>query len=239
MGMNGKATGKNRSLHEQTFGVYFINLLRRPDRLARISNELGRAGLIANRVDAVDGQQLDQPKSAVLLTNGQKACWESHRRAWKTFLSTSKSFALILEDDAVFSPKISTEYLGDLIMVMEANGVALLQIGFIESQYRNDTLGNLSSLRNSSAVRLSGRRELVTWGQFRAGSHAYLLSREAAGILDAGAACSLTPIDEALGNLARYYRGSTDFRAGRLYKSQVQQESRKPMSLQLDSDIED
>lgn len=89
--------------------IYVINLDRRPDRLRAITDDLGRMGLEAERVPAVDAATVT---SAALrervnidfqvrkMGRGSEANVLSHCRALETFLRTSSPVALILEDDA-------------------------------------------------------------------------------------------------------------------------------------------
>jgi glycosyl transferase family 25 len=91
--------------------IYVINLARRKDRLAHMTDELDTAGLAFIRVEAVDAQsanpdwvdsQFALPHS-LELSSGDKACAMSHFRAYEAFLSSaefaSASHAVILEDD--------------------------------------------------------------------------------------------------------------------------------------------
>lgn len=93
--------------------VYVINLARSPDRLERISRELGSAGIPFERVEAVDSRSMDEAawksrydagknKQSYLapLSGGEIACMLSHRLAWERFLGDEEaSGAVILEDD--------------------------------------------------------------------------------------------------------------------------------------------
>ena len=83
--------------------IYVINLDRRPDRLRAITDDLGRMGLEAERVPAVDAATVT---SAALrervnidfqvrkMGRGSEANVLSHCRALETFLRTSSPAAL-------------------------------------------------------------------------------------------------------------------------------------------------
>jgi glycosyl transferase, family 25 len=94
--------------------VYVINLDRSTERLAQISAALHAAGLVFERVPAIDASELDSAISKRVydehanrrnylapLSPQEMACFLSHRRAWQTFLTTRDDpFAVFLEDDA-------------------------------------------------------------------------------------------------------------------------------------------
>ena len=103
--------------------IFVINLDRRPDRLHSIAGELGRLGLEATRVPAIDALSVadDELNRRVNFCGGlrlrslqraEAACTLSHLRAMETFLSNSDApAALILEDD--------TELANDLPLFVE------------------------------------------------------------------------------------------------------------------------
>ena len=84
--------------------VYVINLDRHPDRLAHMREQLGDIGF--ERVDAVDGTK--NPETTKGLTRFELACIESHRNAWRLFLSGSDAHACFLEDDIHLWPDFAT-----------------------------------------------------------------------------------------------------------------------------------
>jgi GR25 family glycosyltransferase involved in LPS biosynthesis len=89
---------------------------RSAERRARIENVLGRYGLLAERIPAVDGSQLadaelfrhyDPNKNSseyfASLKKSEIACFLSHRKVLRQFVEGGASdFALVLEDDAEF-----------------------------------------------------------------------------------------------------------------------------------------
>jgi len=94
------------------FQVFVINLERRPDRLAKIAEALGRLGIGFTRIAAVDartvsGDLLDAyfERSGPLgvLSTGDKCCTLSHRLAWQALADSNFDWGVVLEDDVVLS----------------------------------------------------------------------------------------------------------------------------------------
>ena len=91
--------------------IFLINLARRPDRLAAMTQALGRLGLRHTRIDARDARDADnfdglfEDKGPLgEIPRGDKACLLSHRAAWAEFITSGESHAVILEDDVVLTP---------------------------------------------------------------------------------------------------------------------------------------
>jgi glycosyl transferase, family 25 len=75
--------------------IFLINLDRDAVRLAHMRDQLN--GVPFERISAVDGSTL--PPTAKGLTRFELACLESHRIAWRQFLSGPEDSACIVEDD--------------------------------------------------------------------------------------------------------------------------------------------
>lgn len=97
----------------QNMAIYVINLARRPDRLENMARQLNGQGLEWSRIEAVDGRdpvtRLDEvafvrPFMGKELTRAERACFLSHRNAWKTLIASDRSHAIVLEDDALIAP---------------------------------------------------------------------------------------------------------------------------------------
>jgi GR25 family glycosyltransferase involved in LPS biosynthesis len=205
--------------------IQIINLKRRPDRLARISTQLEKAGLNFEVQVAVDGQlETYEPK---FLSKGAIGCWKSHVNSMQRIVEANAPFGLILEDDAVLSPIVNYRFLSDMTDLMKRNQIDILQIGFINrlSSKSWDSLlpGLLEFLidflkrrgeRDSSGVRFVP-------GEFRDSAHAYIVnSCLAEAISEITPGHTLIPWDDYLGLLAKnqMYR---DIKIARLVKSVV------------------
>jgi GR25 family glycosyltransferase involved in LPS biosynthesis len=227
------------SLNSLRVLVQVINLARRPDRLAQISAELNRAGLEFETQVAVDGQ-LDGYESD-FVSRGEIGCWKSHVNSMRRLVEKNVEYSLILEDDATLSRSVNDEYLAGMVELMERNQLDMLQIGFIEEFYsaslRSGILEFFITLLKSRGTKdISGVRFVL--GEFRAGTHAYIVNSRLADAISATVSNPpLIPWDGYLESLARGQIGRGDIRIARLAKSEVSQASRAPQSMKVDSDI--
>lgn len=98
--------------------IFLINLDKRADRLAYVSEQLTTLGLTFRRFAAIDGSLLsmdsqtlfdvprfilEQKKRPVI---GEVGCALSHRALWQTMLDEHLDYALILEDDIKLDPAL-------------------------------------------------------------------------------------------------------------------------------------
>lgn len=97
-------------LNRVTDEVYCINLDRRTDRWASVSEEFRRHGISATRWSAVDGQKLsgpfsmrhsDMPGDRI---RGAVGCLRSHRGALQDAWSKGHQTVCVFEDDVVLQP---------------------------------------------------------------------------------------------------------------------------------------
>ena len=221
--------------------VQVINLERRPDRLARISAELQRAGLSFETQVAVDGQlETHEPK---FLTKGAIGCWKSHVNSMRRIVEAKAQFGLILEDDATLSPVVNYEFLSEMTELMKRNNLDILQIGFIERLYsksfRSLAPGILefliALLRGRGTKDSSGVRFVL--GEFRSSTHAYIVNnRLAEAISEISPGSPLLPWDDYLGSLAQFYMFG-EIKIARLVKAVLSQESYLLEGSKPDSDI--
>ncbi|MDP2064868.1 MAG: glycosyltransferase family 25 protein [Burkholderiaceae bacterium] len=127
-------------MHNDHLRIFVINLAASRDRLEKISHALGSRGIRFERVDAVDGRQLPQPRrwlspiSLILvgrrLLPSEIGCWLSHRKIWQRMVDEDIPLALVLEDDAV--PRVT---LDDLLAVDPARAkLDLLRVHVLKAQ---------------------------------------------------------------------------------------------------------
>ena len=215
-----------------------INLKRRPDRLARISAELQKAGLSFEIQVAVDGQlETHEPK---FLSKGAIGCWKSHLNSMRRIVEANAPFGLILEDDAVLSPVVNDRFLSEMTELMNRNQIDILQIGFIDWRnsisIRSGLLEFLIALLKQRGTKDPSGVRFVP-GEFLETTHAYIVNvRLAEAISETFPGPPLLPWDDYLGVLAKsqIQRG---IRIARLVKSVASQESKEAESSKLDSDI--
>ncbi len=221
--------------------IQVINLERRPDRLARISAELQRAGLEFEIQVAVDGQlETRDPK---FLSKGAIGCWKSHVNSMRRIVEAKVPFGLILEDDATLSPVVNDKFLSEMIDLMKRNQLDILQLGFIEGPYslslRSFAPGALEFLialsRGRGKKDSSGVRFVL--GEFRIGTHAYIVNNRLSELVsEITPGNPLIPWDDYLGLLAKTQMHG-DIKIARLVKGVVYQESHRFKDHNPDSDI--
>lgn len=220
--------------------IQVINLERRPDRLARVSAELERAGLNFEVQVAVDGQlETHEPK---FLSKGAIGCWKSHVNSMRRIVQAKAQFGLILEDDATLSPVVNDKFLSEMIELMDRNKLDILQIGFIDWRnsisIRSGILEFLIALlRGRGTKDVSGVRFVL--GDFQKTTHAYIVNaRLAETFSETFPGPPLLDWDDYLGILAKsqMHRG---IRIARLQKTVALQDSYQVEGLKKDSDIWD
>jgi glycosyl transferase, family 25 len=160
--------------------IYLINLDRDAARLAHMRDQL--SGVAFERISAVDGSKL--PAATKGLTRFELACLESHKLAWRQYLSGSEAHACFLEDDLHIRPGFATLTAGESWIPSDAHSVKL------DTYLQKVELGH-------RRVAIDGR-EIATLYSRHQSSAAYILTREgAARYLDLTARPSL-PADYAL-----------------------------------------
>lgn len=96
-----------------TMKGYVINLDRSVERLTLFRERAAKVGLNFERFPAVDGKQLSddvvslwQQRSKIWepLLPTEVACFLSHRGVWQKIASGADPWAIVVEDDVVFSP---------------------------------------------------------------------------------------------------------------------------------------
>jgi GR25 family glycosyltransferase involved in LPS biosynthesis len=157
--------------------IQVINLERRPDRLARISAELQRAGLSFETQVAVDGQL--ETNDSKFISKGAVGCWKSHLNSMRRIVESKAPFGLILEDNATLSPVVNDKFLSEMIDLMKRNQLDILQIGFTNlqrsSSLRSGVLECLIDLLKARGTKDSSGTRLVL-GDFQKSAHAYIVN---------------------------------------------------------------
>lgn len=165
--------------------VYVINLDRRPDRLASISENLERINVAWERVQAIDGMDLQETR---WLDRASLACSQSHRKAMRMFLDSSHPAAMILEDDAEVGEDVSA-FLSSVDWWPHNHG--LLKLDSPRSpRFLGPGYGHAPTGRSL--------HEIPYWGILATG---YLINRNAAEIVLASADCQFFPIDVVMFHL--------------------------------------
>ena len=165
--------------------VFVINLDRRPDRWAAMSEQFDRLGIEAARIPAIDGRALPAG-SELHITAAERACVLSHRKALEALLAAGAPAALILEDDVELASD-TPETIRSADWWPEGHGLLKL-----------DSHGESTTpLRTARSGRTPTGRSLHELPKVRARTGAYLIDRAAArAVLDD--AESRLPIDHVL-----------------------------------------
>lgn len=177
--------------------IYVINLEGREDRLEWSLSQANRFGFQFERYPAISstGQIFD------FVTPNVGACFESHKKVWQLLVDSDQEFGLILEDDFDLK-KIDFEYLNE---VLQSSLVDFIQIGFLTTGFRDKLNLFLTNLKHLllltlklCATKLNNQKILnrvlimeistsfprLVPSDFRAGAHAYIISRKMAGALN-------------------------------------------------------
>ncbi len=175
--------------------VYCINLDRRPDRLAHMTEQFERLGIDFIRVPAVDGQDpgvwTEAKKCGVgfvgkKMSDGAYACFQSHRKIWQMLIESGDGHAMVLEDDVLLSSGVE-QYLSANWVPEDAD---LVKLETFEVRV------HLS--RNQCAV--AGPRGLKRLASSHLGTGGYVFSKQAAITLLGETRAIDAPIDEFLFN---------------------------------------
>jgi GR25 family glycosyltransferase involved in LPS biosynthesis/protein tyrosine phosphatase (PTP) superfamily phosphohydrolase (DUF442 family) len=155
-----------------------INLDSSEDRLTWMTRQLKAHGIKFTRSSAIDGKALRTWPSGIdsalfrrrfgrELRLEDAACYLSHLRAMKQFLTTNYSYAVIMEDDATLSADASR-----LVSLLTAPGAP--------DDWDMVKLTGNNTLRSISLRKIDGPYELgVAWTRLP-GAAAYLVNRKAA-----------------------------------------------------------
>ena len=108
--------------------AYYISLEKAEDRRKRLLPLLEKLRIPFEWIVAVYGKELPRPEKDKVtdkeifralmgknIVDGEIGCYLSHLKAWKTFLQSKHSYALIIEDDASFNPVELNKVVNELI----------------------------------------------------------------------------------------------------------------------------
>ena len=184
---------------------FVINLSRAQNRWVHMQRELGRLGIQAQRVEAIDGRLLSPASVASLtapltdiskiscpreLSLGEIGAFLSHRECWKLLLDSDETWALIMEDDLGFSDR-AKHYLCSSDWIPK--GLDLIQVFLLKKQWQ--------AVVDKRPIRLSSGDCL--WHPYKpspVGSQAYFISKNAARLALSLSSKIMAPVDEFLFN---------------------------------------
>ncbi|TCR76723.1 glycosyltransferase family 25 protein [Rhizobium sp. BK376] len=220
----GLPRGRNCATPGVAIPVYLINLDRAPDRLQTMDRQLHAAGIMYERVIAVEGDELIFPHALYdekgfrwrhgKLTNpAEVGCYLSHIDCARRLLASNNDHALVLEDDLLLP--------GDLAAIISAS----IAEGDLWDILR---LSTVNRGRKFIAKQLTPQRALAVSLTREKGSGAYLINRRAATWLCRTLVPMCLPYDIAFD--LEYLDG---LRGMFVYPVPVSQEAGFPSTIQL------
>ncbi|MEO6396812.1 MAG: glycosyltransferase family 25 protein [Devosia sp.] len=170
--------------------VLYINRDSREDRRRFMEEQFARLGIPARRISAVEAEGLSQADlerycdrtQVHFLSRSQLACTRSHVRCWQDLLDAGAEWGLVLEDDAVLSPKLRS-----FLDLFDGTGFDLVQLETITSP-----VSVLAPVATIGLVRLRPFRTELR------GTAGYLIARPAIARLLASPGLFTQPADYAL-----------------------------------------
>ena len=225
--------------------AYWINLDTREDRASNCRTQLVGFDMLSVRVPAISREQIDCSANIDAIHQdyfrGIAACTLSHFKSLDCFLNSKENYGLILEDDFIFSSKVSKSNLSIIQAHMELMNIGLLQIGHLPkgiSFSRSSRLSIRLIFKVVSLFRLFLERNSIslrTVEGFAPGAHAYVVNREMAKFLAHEAKSNmLIPFDLWLNDVAKIQNKSfQQLKISRLKYSIVSQDTSFRSDLQL------
>lgn len=188
-----------------TLPVHVINLDRRPDRWALMSDQLSRLGIEPERIPGVDARLLAAQEEWEGRTNHNPPFWRinlgaaagmlGHAKAMTALLRSDAPAALILEDDAELASDV-----GGLLESTDWWPVGAKAVRLEEHFPSGRKWRQIAPLWHSSG-KTPGGRELRRLERWCSGSAAYLVSREGARIALAAFSDPTETVDHTLFDL--------------------------------------
>jgi len=175
--------------------IILINLARRPDRLAAMTQKAAALGLSLDRLEALDaglmqppGDFFDDKGPLGEIPRGDKFCTLSHAKAWEHFVARGEDYAAVLEDDVVLTPSAG-RFLKDSNWIPA--GAALIKLEQYGPPGQSVLLSDFKTVVEGFQIARMHSRHT--------GAAAYILSRAAAQRLLAVRRFAL-PVDHLLFN---------------------------------------
>ena len=158
-----------------------INLDKSKDRLSSIDQQLREQDIYYTRISAVYGKELPEefvdriypPSNHATyrypheLSRGEIGCFLSHRECWKTLIQSNEKWGLVLEDDIILSNNFKKVF--DIVKHIPEN-IHIVQLHYC------DTPVTISKTK----IPLLDNHLIRRIYPAPMGTHAYLISREAA-----------------------------------------------------------
>lgn len=226
---------------------YFINLENRQDRRDEFTVYSSGLAFPVERIKAIDSRELTTVNYSV--PTPIAACWESHQKVAKIFLSTDADHCFVFEDDVRMGSNFTEEI--NKLWSSKLNGIDLLQIGYC---IHSNSLSNRFSyswqqfsVRLFAASRMLEKKrvqahlvkkygysfqklpainKLVAVNTFELGTHAYIISRKFAEFIVHFNNPVYLPADLAMMEMSRIEK----FKSYRLLNNLLQQ-SDSPSSI--------
>lgn len=181
---------------------FVINLNRAQERWKNIQLQLRALDIDVQRVVAIDAKTDDLPLDRIAplghstkyffpreLSKGEIGCYLSHILCWKALLESDEKWAVILEDDALLSPRAKNFLMSPKWI---PSNIHILQLHTYEKQWRCRTIPKYISLPDGSTI------HNVIEPSF--GTCCYLIDRWAAKEAMELSSLIASPIDEFLFN---------------------------------------
>ena len=160
--------------------LYYINLDRVPERRKFMEKQFLKQGLNVKRLSAIDALVAPRPVQYSpnswldrwSITDSMRACFESHRLAWRSIRDSEYPHGLVMEDDII----LSKNFAYTLKKLTNIQDIDVIKIDGITQKIR------LGPIINHNGTQIREIRQAV------GSAAAYIISRESASKLESWAA---------------------------------------------------
>ena len=154
-----------------SLAAFVINLDQATERLIHFEAQARVAGLVYERLSAVDGRLMSSaecaawqdPSAIYPLSRPEIGCIRSHQNAWQKIIDSGSDWGAVFEDDVCLSPELGS--------ILEQIGQAPAEIDLIKLE----AIGDRSILLEKAQSYLAGRTLRRLRGM-AVGSAGYLIS---------------------------------------------------------------